>query len=528
MSSDKIRQLHLAAQKLINQGQLKLAHGACSQILSIEPKHADAHFLLGMIALNMQQMTKAIGLINVALTASPDNAEYHAFYARALVLVNRYQEASDAVNTAIALGSNKAVVNDTIGVVLSRMGLHVEALVAFNKAIDIDATTPTYFYNLAASLKFIGKFKEAKAAYDRVISLQPNYYAAYSALAELQLATKKQNHIQRIQEQLDIVAGNVEGQLHLCHAMAKELECLGAFEKALEFLTLGNQAKKQQIAYNIKSDEKLFDSIKQWHRTYSKENRLTGHLSKTPIFVLGMPRSGTTLVDRIISSHSAVVSAGELQHFAVEAKKLTKTKSRQVLDSETIDAFSTLDFSELGASYLRSTASFLCQGNRVVDKMPLNFLYIGLIKKALPNAKIILLKRHAVDVCLSNFRTLFATSFSYYNYSYDLTDCGRYYALFDNLMEYWKSEFADELLEVSYEALVEQPERQTRNILNYLELPWEESCLNFHENPSPVSTASSVQVRKPMNSSSIGRWQKYGNQLDELVDFLMKQKLIEH
>jgi hypothetical protein len=308
--------------------------------------------------------------------------------------------------------------------------------------------------------------------------------------------------------------------------MAKELECVGQYQQALTMLKRGNGAKKRELGYNISHDKTLFSAMKHLFSDGFAEKTALGNSSKQPIFVLGMPRSGTTLVDRIISSHTEVVSAGELQNFAVELKKLSQTSSRQVLDIETINRATTLDFLDLGKRYLDSVSPVNNKTTHFIDKMPLNFLYIGLIKKALPNAKIIILKRHAMDTCLSNFRTLFAVNFSYYNYAYDLMDSGHYFSLFRDLMNFWQSLYGDSLLEMSYEKLVDEPEKQIRRLLEYCDLDWQQNCLDFHNNPAPVSTASSVQIRQPINSSSIGRWRRYGDELDELHAYLNKQGLL--
>ena len=158
--------------------------------------------------------------------------------------------------------------------------------------------------------------------------------------------------------------------------------------------------------------------------------------------------------------------------------------------------------------------------------MPLNFLYVGLIKKALPNAKIIILNRHPMDVCISNFRTLFAVNFSYYNYAYDLIDTAKYYCLFKELMAFWDDAFPNQLLNVCYEELVENPQQQISRILDYCELDWQDACLNFHSNSAPVSTASSVQVRQPMNNQSIGRWKRYGKEVKELETFFKEKDML--
>jgi hypothetical protein len=240
-----------------------------------------------------------------------------------------------------------------------------------------------------------------------------------------------------------------------------------------------------------------------------------GFSGAAPIFVVGMPRTGTTLVERILSSHPLVASAGESQNLPLLVKRAAGTRSNRVLDEATVAEAASLDFSALGRDYVASTRP-PGRKPRFVDKMPLNFLYLGYIHLALPNAKIVCLRRHPLDTCLSNFRQLFARDFSYYNYAYDLGDVGSYYVLFDSLMRHWRETLPGKILEVEYERLVEDQEAQTRRLLEFCGLPWASECLDFHENRSPVATASAVQVRTPMNAASVGRWRHYAAELSML------------
>ena len=340
------------------------------------------------------------------------------------------------------------------------------------------------------------------------------------------LATTEHNNIERLLNLKARTTGNTNGLLHICHALAKEYECLGDFEKSLVVLQQGNAAKKLQLGYHISQDEKLFAAMSQCFSDEFVAQVNKASDSTKPIFIVGLPRSGTTLVDRIISSHSQVTSAGELQNFAVELKKMTLTTSRQVLDEETIYAAKNLDFQQLAQRYLASTQPLSDKTLRFIDKMPLNFFYLGFIKKAFPRAKIIIMRRNPIDTCLSNFRTLFAVNFSYYNYAYDLLDSAQYYRLFASLITQWQRQYGEQLLQVVYEDLVHAPEKQIKRILDYCELEWQPACLDFHHNQQPVSTASSVQVRKPMNADSIDRWKRYGQQLDELRTYLEANSLL--
>jgi hypothetical protein len=238
-----------------------------------------------------------------------------------------------------------------------------------------------------------------------------------------------------------------------------------------------------------------------------------------------MPRTGTTLVERILSSHSQVFSAGELTNFGLELKRAARTPSNRVLDAETLDAAARCAPAALGAAYVDSTRPRTGR-TPFIDKMPLNFFYAPLIARALPNAKVVCLRRNPLDTCLSNYRQLFATSFSYYNYAYDLLDTGRYFAAFDAFIARWRATRPQNFLEVHYEHVVDHTEREARRLLDFCELPWEPRCLAFQENVAPVATASSAQVRRPIYRSAVERWRHYERELEPLRALLTEASVL--
>ncbi|GAA5213617.1 tetratricopeptide repeat-containing sulfotransferase family protein [Corallincola platygyrae] len=507
MQNLSIEQHHHAAQQALNQRDFRRAHQHCLAIIQQQPQHADAHFLLGMIASSMQQVGKALGLLEHATKLAPENAEYLAQLARSQAMLNNTSDAAATIERAAALNPTDALTLDTIGVVYSRIGMHKQAVGYFHKALALKPYNAGFWYNLAASLRFIGDFEQAREAYEKVITLNPNIFAAHSSLADLGGITEQDNHVARL-EQLVSNTHSVDGQVHLGHALLKEYEALKAYPKAFAALAKGNAAKKVGLGYQWQQDKALFENMKAAFANHTFDAS-RGHEDDQPIIVTGMPRSGTTLVDRIVSSHSQVFTAGELQNFGVALKRMAKTPSRQVLDPETIAKGMTLDMPALGKAYIESTCPQTTGHRHFTDKMPLNFFYLGFLHQALPKAKLIYLRRNPMDTCLSNFRQLFALNFSYYNYSYDLEDTGRYYLMFDDLMKFWEQKLGDKLLCVDYETLVAEPEQQIKRILAFCGLPFEQGCIDFHLNDAPVATASAVQVRQPMNNKSIGRWKRY-------------------
>ena len=237
-----------------------------------------------------------------------------------------------------------------------------------------------------------------------------------------------------------------------------------------------------------------------------------------------MPRSGTTLVERIITSHSQVASGGELQDFGLAVKELAKTPSNQVLDLPTLQAAEQLSFAELGSRYLERTSFLLNNKKYLVDKLPFNFFYVGLIRRALPNAKIVCLLRDPMDTCIGNFRQLFSLSSPYFAYAYDLESTGRFYKNFYSLVHHWQNLFPHNVRLQSYEELVTRPAEEIPALIDFCGLSWEAACLQVEKNKAPVSTASKVQVREAINTRSIGRWRQYAAHTAKLEALLADLK----
>ena len=472
------------------------------------------YFLLGVLADDHRNFERAIELFNRAASLSPKTARFHVYLARTLNRLNRQNDAHAAALCAASCEIQEADVADMIGVIFSRTGYHEDAVPMFERAISIDPRPANFHYNLAASLQFSGEFDRAEKSYKKALARDPMLYRAWSSLVSLSRQTPDSHHVDQLKRLFGQLGSEPDAALHLGHAIAKSLEDLDAYQESLVWLGKAKRLKRKALAYNLSDDLKIFDAAKSTRPTH--EGSRTSQ-EPAPIFIVGLPRTGTTLVDRILSSHPDVRSAGELNTFAGLIKSATASLSNFVLDAETLRASENIDLREIGQSYWQSTEGLRRSAVRMTDKMPLNFFYVGLIHRALPNARIVALQRGAMDSCLSNYRQLFSTGFSYYNYSLDLQDTARYYAAFHDLMAHWRRSLPENrFMEVRYEDIIADQENQTRKLLEFCGLDWNEACLRFHENTAPVSTASSVQVRQPLYSGSVGRWKRYGDALDEL------------
>jgi len=475
----------------------------------------------GVAAAERGQVGEGLALIERAIAVDPVYAEAHAQLARWLSRLYRARDAASAAERALALGPANAVTLDTIGVVFSRCGMHERAVTCFERAVAAEPSRASLHFNLASALKFLGRFDAAERAYETCLEREPRFWRAHSSLSQLRRQTPGCNHVARLSALL--AGGDLEpdAELHLRHALAKELEDLGRYAESFAQLVAGKARKRAALGYTFERDRRLFETlIGLFPDTVAEPRR--DRPSDAPVFVVGMPRSGTTLVERILSSHSQVSSAGESQNFGLLVKRAAGTASARVLDEETLQRSKSIDLGAVGNAYIDQTRPAGDKA-RFVDKMPLNFFYLGHIARALPDASLVVVRRHPLDTCLSNFRQLFALGFSYYDYAYDLLDTGRYYAMFERLIAHWRRVLPGRLHEIAYEDLVADQRGATTRLLQHCGLPWEENCLAFERNPLAVATASAVQVREPLYGQAVGRWRRYESELEPLARLLREQ-----
>ncbi|MBB3860340.1 thioredoxin-like negative regulator of GroEL [Novosphingobium hassiacum] len=492
---------------------------ATAQLLAQHPHDAEANFVAAVASAESGRIGEALGHIKTAVEASPDNAEYLAQYARILLLGRREGEAMAAARRGVKADSDKPLVLDTLGCVFARLGAHDEALPLFERAVSASPEAIEYRFNLASTLGFFGRVDEAAAQYEAIIARQPAHGRAHLGLVGLHRSTTA-GQAQRIEDALPITQDPVE-RVRLHYAAAAVLENAGEADQCFAHLASGNAIHRAALAYDFSADEAVFDAIR---RAFSRELPLLtdSTVVDAPLFVVGLPRTGTTLVDRILSSHPAVTSAGELQAMPLAVKQLSQTRSRLVLDPATVEALAGRSAHALGELYLtRARQNAGAASARFTDKFPLNFLYIGWIVQALPNANIVCLRRGAMDTVWSNFKHLFATGSPYYRWSYDLMDTAHYVLMFQRLMAFWRQRFPGRVHEVNYEQLVADQETQTRRMLAHCGLGWNAACLDFHANAAAVATPSAQQVRQPINARAVGRWHDYERQLDEVMEFFV-------
>ena len=369
-------------------------------------------------------------------------------------------------------------------------------------------------YNLASSCIAMGELDRAEALYDRVIALQPGDFDAYQNRATLRVWTTENNHVDQLEQALARLPAEHPGRVALGYALAKELEDLHEWTSSFSVLAAAAQARRARMAYRVEGDEQAMAAIATAFCRSALTRRAALVAHEPSLFVMGLPRSGTTLVERILDSHSQVGSLGEINSFAFALMGLAAGPGGKL---HMIERSAQLNLPRLGEQYRSALRSYGQPGTHLLNKTPSNYLYLGLIHQALPGAHVVHLKRHPLDSCYAMFKTLFRMG---YPFSYSLEDLGRYYLAYHRLMEHWRREIPASFHELAYEDLVAEQERKSRAMLAYCGLPWEDACLEFHRNAAPATSASATQVRRPIYKSSVQLWRRYENQLAPLRDFL--------
>jgi len=498
------------------QGRFDEAEAAHRQAIALDPHCPDAYANLGEVLRCASRLDEAEEALRRAIALRPRFADAYAKLANVLSDRGRLDEAEAACRRAIALDPAHSGAQSSLGNVLDDQGRPIEAEAAYRRAIALKPSFAEASNNLAAMLKHCGRFAEARLVLQHALQVSPRNALHFLNLSEVRHFSAGDPHL-RVMEDLarDIASLPVKQQIELHFALAKAYDDVGRREDSLRQLSAGNALKRRQIRYDEAATLATFERIRTvFTPELMRALRNVGEPSSLPVFVVGMPRSGTTLIEQIMASHPQMFGAGELPnlHDAVAdihraGDALSFPDVMLNLAGERVRA--------LGARYVAEIARLAPSAARIVDKMPSNFVFAGLIHLALPNARIIHAVRDPLDTCMSCFGKLFAAG---QYHTYDLAELGRYYRGYQALMRHWHALLPPgRILDVRYEDVVADLEGQARRIIAHCALTWDESCLSFHKTDRPVRTASATQVRQPIYRNAIGRWRGYETLLAPLL-----------
>lgn len=509
---------------LFKQKKIKDALALIRQLSLHAPEEPRVWSLLCDIYYKVGDYNSAIDTAQKITELQPANIRAYLQLAKCLVVAGRKVQAINALDKSAELGSMIAEENDAVGSLFSLCDEPEKAEPFLEKAVDLDPGNATYLSNLALVQRMMGKLEAAERNFDRCIDLNPKDYKAYYSRSDLKRWTRENSHIKQMEDVVNNGLDDWRGETAIRFALTKEYEDIGDYAQAFNYLKSACDLQRKHTVYDVDEDIAAIDHI---IATQTKEvlaGLKQGHQSEEPVFVLGLPRTGTTLIERILSSHSAVYSAGELNNFQSELIRLVQGQylqgKQKYTKKEFIEKALTVDTCKLGENYISSTRPRTGHTSRFIDKLPLNYLYCGIIHAALPQAKIVMLNRHPMDTCFSVYRMMFM---GIYPFSYNLLELGKYYLAFRRLKEHWAATLGDAIKVVSYDEFVQDSDSQIRKLIEFCNLDWEEECLLFHQNKSASTTASAVQVRQPIYTSSVNKWKRYEKELEPLITFFKDQ-----
>ncbi len=491
------------------------------RVIRARPKYADAHCNIGNAFFRLENYDKAVAAFNQTLALSPDNPAALMGLARAYKEQERLDEARTMVNRALLLEPDKAEAYSLSGDIYTKTEQYGLAEAEYRKAIALDENLLGGYLGLGQLQMELGQLDESQASFYKAMEIDPEEIAPYVHLAQARKIKPDDPILARLEteaESFDSMPSTKAMPLHF--ALGKAYDDLKEYDKAFPHFAEGCRLKRERIQYSADNHDSACQNIREF---FSKEtiDRLRGGGDPTdvPIFVLGMPRSGTTLTETILASHPDVYGAGELHDLLGIANQPIAGKLSEGFPLSMIGV-TPEDLGRAGARYLAGLRERNATARHITDKMPANFLALGLIHLMLPNARIIHVRRNAADICLSCFTKMFNNS---QYHTYDLIELGRYYVNYAKLMEHWRNVLpADAFLDVQYEQLVTDKEAQTRRLIEYCGLEWNDACLESHKTERSIKTASITQVRQPVYTSSVERWRPYEKHLQPLFEVLGK------
>jgi tetratricopeptide (TPR) repeat protein len=502
------QKLYELVERSLAAGNMQHAVAACRELNTQFPNNFDGWRIAGEVHLAMQKADALLFSTERALALRPQDPTILLQRVEAFLGADNLSEARQLLLQLAGIDFGNAALHDRAGRHMASLDLHDESRQQYERAAALEPGNAALHYNLATAQRFTGQIDGAIASLDKALALDPRDFEAQAMRSSLKTHTPDSNHLVELTSLLDDPDLPERGKVSVCYALAKEYDDLDDIDNSSKYLQRGAVTRRRRMDYNVESDLGVVEKLKSIYSQEFFSRNHSGHDSVEPIFVIGLPRTGTTLVERILGSHSSVHAAGELDTFGrVMVRLVEESSAAKPTDRlELIERCSTLDMDELGRAYV-DDARLLTDGSpRFIDKLPFNYLYAGLIHTALPKARIVSLERHPMASGYAMYKQLFRDP---YPFSYDLDDLAKYYIAYRELMEHWNLVLPGVIHTIKYEKVIEDTEGESRCLLDHCGLDWEDQCLRFYENSQASTTASAAQVRQPVYRRSLDRWKLY-------------------
>ena len=498
-------------------GKRDQAEAIYRNILKADPEHVEASRLLAGVAAAHEQYREAIVFLRRAVELAPDYARAWVDLANVQRQLEDYEAALETAHKVIELTPDKAEAHMLLAGILGAAGRYDEAIEVYERVLELAPDKAGALCGMAHHLKTIGRREDAVAAYRGSIAISATHAEAYWSLANLKTFRFEDHEVEAMQALLEAHDLDDEGRAQVHNALGLEFEGRGDHDRAFDHFEQCNLIRRRTESYDPVDTETTNDRIIEMFDEAFLQQPAGSDAHPVPIFVVGLPRSGSTLIEQILASHSRVEGTHELADLSKVLRSIRQGVKRNARFPDFLSGIHSSGWGRIGRKYLESTAKHRQGAAYFIDKNPNNFIFAGLIRLAMPNAKIINARRHPLDSCLGSFKQLFASG---QPFSYDMTELAEYYLQYQRIMDHWHRVMPGFVLDVDYEDVVADLDNAVRRLLDFCGLPFEESCLRFHETERAVKTASSEQVRRPIYSTSVDLWRNYEPRLDTLVHIM--------
>ena len=512
--------------QVMNEGRLGVAELKCREFLKKNPTHTYAMSQLSEIANRLGHFDDAELLLEKAVQFNPDDGELRMKYALVLRKKQKFAETMEQVNILCDKYPDNLAYQAQKASEIMQNGQHEDAIDLFDDILNKNPHNFSTYTSKGHALKTLGKTNDAIESYQSAYKIRPDHGEAFFSLANLKTYSFSDPEFTNMKEQIKRVDLSLRDKAYFHFALAQGYESNQQYDEAFFHLKCGNQIKRDQSKYSIeRMDNELQAQIDVCNGEFFKNLDMGGNSTKDPIFILGLPRAGSTLIEQILASHSMIDGTLELPNILSLAQSLRGGDIYGKLGNypKSMGSLSPDQRIDMGRKFIEDTQMHRGNAPMFTDKMPNNFRHIGLIHLIMPNAKIIDARRYPLDCCFSMFKQLFAQG---QEFTYGLEEAASYYNSYVKLMNHWDSVLPNKVLRVNNEDVINDLDGQVRRILDYIEVPFEESCISFHETDRSVRTASSEQVRQPINKKGMGRWKPYAKHLKPFVDTLDSDLLL--
>ena len=501
----------------IQSKNIELAISQCNKLIKKYPNNSFVHNLGGLALQQFKKIKLSVNYFQRAIDLDPKNLAAKNNLANSLKVLGKLDLAENLYKEILKVNPNNVKCLNNYGNLKQQFNDYDSAIEFYNKALSYDQTNTTILLSLASSFQGVGNFDKAKEMVNIVIKINPYMMSAHKLLSGITNYQEDQAHLDDMLELSKSNSFTDSQNIDLCFAIGKAYEDLKQYEKSFEYLRKANEIKNKNINYNFNEEIKKFKSIKNTFKNVDFNSSINKNRDTNIIFICGMPRSGTTLVEQIIASHENVTGAGELIYLQKSIEK--NFFNNEMLNEQTVKEDIFAERTKLNDDYYEFLNLHNVKSNYVTDKAPQNFRWIGFIKIFFPNAKIIHCTRNSKDICLSIFKNSFASTDM--NWGYTQENIANYYNLYKDIMSFWNENIREHIYEVNYEKLINEKDNEIRKLLGFCNLEFDPACLNHHKKTkTPIKTVSVAQARKPIYSSSLDKNKMYENNLSKMFSML--------